>query len=88
MPRIVHGTLTAATVATVTLDADYANVEVRNRGTDEIFFTVDGTDPTVEGADTEVVPGNSAHQVPALQRNTTDVKMISSGTPKYTVRGL
>lgn len=88
MPRIVHGVLAANTVATVTLTSDHANVEVVNRGTDEIFFTVDGPAPTIDGADVEIVPGSSALQVAAPAKDATDVRMISAGAPKYTVRGV
>ena len=88
MPRIQHGTLVAATVATVTLDSDHSNVEILNRGTDEIFFTVDGAAPTVDGNDVEIVPGGSALQVAAPKKGATVVRLISTGTPKYSVRGL
>jgi hypothetical protein len=84
-----HAQLVAATIDTVTLDSDYARVEVINRdGTAEIFFTVDGGDPTVLGDNTHVVPASiSKTTVHAFKKATTVVRLISSGTPKYTVRG-
>jgi hypothetical protein len=47
---IRHGVLTGATVHEVDLSGDHKSVEVLNRtGTAEIFFTVDGPNPTVAG---------------------------------------
>lgn len=90
--RIKHGTLAADTADVITLDGDYRQVEVVNRdGVAEIFFTVDGPDPAVEGDNNHmlpaaiggvVVPANEALGYP------TQVKLISSGAPRYTVRGM
>jgi len=90
MPRIVHGTLVAATVTTVTLDSDHNSVEVMNRsGSAEIFFTVDGTNPTVGGNDCDVLPAAiNSIEAPAFKKGATVVKLISSGTPTFSVRGL
>lgn len=85
-----HQTLAASTVDTVTLTADFNAVEVLNRGTSgDIYFTVDGvTVPTVGGAGTYVVqPGMSLIVDPATSANTV-VKLISSGTPAYSVTGI
>jgi hypothetical protein len=85
-------TLTADTVATFTLDADYRVVEVLNGdGAAEVFFTVDlDLDPTVDGADCYYLPAAiGALGVPARVRaGATVVKCISSGTPKVAVRGI
>jgi hypothetical protein len=86
-----HGTLVAATVTTVTLGtakADSEQVEVLNRdGAAEIYFTVDGTTPTVAGDDTEMLPASiGSVRVIASTSGQAVVKLISSGTPKYTVR--
>lgn len=89
MAEIEHGTLVANTLATVTLDRDFAKVEVLNRdGAAEIFFTVDGAAPTVEGDDCQVLPAAiGALELLARETGQTIVRLISSGTPKYSVRG-
>lgn len=89
MAEIEHGTLVANTMATVTLDHDFAQVEVLNRdGAAEIFFTVDGPAPVIEADDCQCLPAAiGALQLPASVGNQTVVRLISSGTPKYSVRG-
>lgn len=84
-----HQTLTANTVDTVTLDGDYDTVEVFNRGsTGDIYFRVDGTAPTVGGAGSFIVtPGMSLIVDPPTSGNSV-VKLISSGTPPYSVTGV
>lgn len=83
-----HGTLTASTVATVTVSGDYRTVDVWNlTGTAAIYFTLDGSTPTVQGNDTFVVPaavGSVRLLSPAVDTALT-VKLISSGTPSYSV---
>lgn len=92
MAHIKHGTLTADTVATVTLDTDALRIEVVNRdGADEIYFLVDpgSTNPTVHGDDCEVLPAViTAQTCRSRASGVSVVKMISSGTPKYTVRAV
>lgn len=93
MASIVHGTLVANTMTTVTLTANHNEVEVIHRGgagAADIFFTVDGANPTVNGEDTDVAPNGVGQrtQVGAYKKQNTVVKLISSGTPAYTVRGL
>jgi hypothetical protein len=97
MPRgrkhaeVEHGTLVAATVTTLTFAQNYAWVEVLNRsaGGDDIFFLVDpgATNPTVGGDDTYVVEavGITQAEVPSTAGTATTVKLISAGTPDYTV---
>lgn len=90
--RVISATLTATTVDTVTLDADYTAVEVLSRnGAAEIWFTTDtGIAPTVGGANCDVLPAAigslivdaSAYGTPTV------VKLISAGAPTYTVKGL
>ena len=90
-PDSAYGTLTASTIATVTLARDREWVEVLNRnGAAEIFFTVDGSNPTVAGAGTFCVPAiaGAAVKVAAPEAATTSVKLISSGIPTYGVLGL
>jgi hypothetical protein len=88
-------TLTAATVDTVTFagtdnQADKTAVRVWNdTGAVAIFFTLDGTDPTVAGAKTYRVPAvaGACTEVVPLGATATTVKLISSGTPTYSVEG-
>lgn len=90
--RIISATLVANIVDTVTLDADYTAVEILNRdGSAEIFATTDGgPTPTVGGPGCDVLPAAigaltvdaSAFGAPTV------VKLISAGTPTYTVKGL
>jgi hypothetical protein len=84
----VHRTLAAATVDRLTFGGNFGQVEVLNRsGAAEIYFTVDGADPTVGGSSTHVLPATiSALVVRSGGRANTTVKLISSGTPTYSVR--
>jgi hypothetical protein len=90
--RIKHATLVAATMDTVTLDGDYKQVEVVARdAVSEIYFTVDGPNPTVLGDNTHVLPqaiGRVTVPASAAPGTPTIVKLISAGVPKYSVRGL
>ena len=98
MAQRVHGTLTAATVATATVTApaetgtrnlrSLRHVEVLNRGpSGDIFFTVDGTTPVVNAADTYVVLPGGGVEVDVPGADTITVKLISAGTPAYSVGG-
>lgn len=95
MPAIKakHGTLVAATVATVTFAKDYPVVMVTHRSpsnTNPIYFTVDGSTPTAAGDDTFVVmPGGWRSVVASTDQadSSTVVKLISAGTPDYSVEG-
>jgi hypothetical protein len=84
-----HITLTANTAATVTLDDDYDNVEVINvDGAAALYFTIDGSTPTVAGNGTIVLPaaiGGLSYQPYGATVST--VKAISTGTPRISVRG-
>lgn len=85
--RIKSGTVSGVT--SVTLDQAYSRVEVLNRdATNEIFFTVDGTTPTVDGDNCFCVTAKGALEVPCNVNAVTVVKMINSaGTPKYSLIG-
>lgn len=85
-------TLTASTVDTVTFPADLEMVEVIGDGSADIFVTVDGTTPTVDGATTFIVPAGAVgvRRIATNWENRkaaagTAVKLISSGTPVYSV---
>lgn len=85
-------TLVADTVSTQTLDGDYNRVEVLSvDGASAVYFTIGGATPTVGGASCFVLPA----AIGALEVDlTTDassaavIKLISSGTPKVSVRGV
>ena len=83
-------TLVAATADTVTFANDLRTVEVVSNGTADIFVTVDGSTPTVAGANTYILPAGaiSVREMPSALGGVTVVKLISSGTPTYSVAGL
>lgn len=81
--------LVASTADTVTIDRDCNEVEVIADGSADLYFTVDGTTPTVAGQNTHRLPtgavGRRTVVVPTA--GDTVVKLISSGTPRYSVSG-
>jgi hypothetical protein len=82
-----HVTLVAATPQTVTVDGGFGWIEVVNTGTGNVYFTVDGSVPTVGGDDTWVaVPGFSSVLENVDRAGTVDVKLISAGTPTVSVQ--
>lgn len=85
-----HFTLTANTPTTATFDVDYAAVEVLNvDGSAEVYFTADGTAPTIGGTGCHVLPAAiGAVEVRVNMDGPTVVKLISTGTPKVSVRTL
>lgn len=101
MAQIVSTTLVASTVFEAQL-ACPNGLEITNRdGTAEVFVSINGMDPTVGGADCYVVPAAIGRVVwGATELNVEDgpvdsaqpgvllpVRLISTGTPKVTVRG-
>lgn len=85
-----HATLVAATVDTVNLSRESALLEVLNRnGAGELYFTTDGSTPTVAGAETKVVPAQAGASL-VLRRpvGATVVKLISSAAVSYSVTGV
>ncbi len=94
MPFVRHGTLVATTVTVVDLPANKLDtVEVANiDGIAAIYFIVTDVHntsavPTVGGNDCEVLPAAMcALSVGAPDSAPVRVKMISAGTPKYSVR--
>lgn len=98
--RAAHAkTLVAATVDTVTFPAgDPASpgwarqpkkIKVISDGTADIYFTVDGSAPTVAGAKTYRIQSVAGSETATLNDgNPNDavvVKLISAATPKYSV---
>lgn len=84
-----HAVLAANTIDTVTLtNTQTDEVEIVNRtGTAEIYFTTDGTDPTIGGANTNVLPAAMCSIVVGVRRSASGavVKLLSAGTPAYSV---
>lgn len=89
-----HGTLTAATVATVTLTypavCRIRALEVLNAdGAADIYATIDGSEPATAGS------GTNTHRLPAvigsitwnvpINSVTSVVKLLSASTPQYSV---
>jgi hypothetical protein len=84
-----HGTLTASAVDTVTLSRPTGQVKVINRlGTSEIFYTLDGTAPTVNGDCYVVVATAGAYDIRPNRINNQNaqvVNLISAGAMTYSV---
>lgn len=80
-------TLTAATVDTVTFDDDVDTVEVLSHdGAAAVYFTVDGSTPTVAGKGCWMLPAAaSSATVDVGTAGDTVVKLISAGTPKVSI---
>ena len=98
MAHAVSGTLVASTVATVNLDQPYNRITVVNEdNTAVIFFRIDGTNPSessgVGGNDSYAVNPHTTVTIPGLEGGPTStnanaqVRLISHGTPAYTVEG-
>lgn len=83
-------TLVAATVSTITFTRDWNVVEVLNvDGAEAVYFSVDGSTPTVKGEGFHVLPkGTSSAEVGVSSEGGTVVKLISAGTPTVSVRGV
>jgi hypothetical protein len=101
---VQHVTLVAATVTTLTLvvaepagevlsfaPAARTHVEVTSvDGAGVVYFTTDGTVPTIGGANCHVLPAAicSLEVLDETAGATAVVKLISAGTPQVSVRGL
>ena len=85
MPTTRHGTLVADTVTTETLDGDYAHAAVFNRDTSaDIWVRLDKqADPAVEADDSYVVPAGMRRVFEVTTAGATEVRLLSTGTPKY-----
>lgn len=81
--------LAAGVVDTVTFAQDVSVLEVWGDGTAAVYFTVDGSVPVVGGGGTFELPagGASVRTVGASGASAPVVKLISGGTPKYSVAG-
>jgi hypothetical protein len=87
--RSKHATLVANTVDTVPFSTKPKSIEVRNRDASAfIFFRTDGTAPTVNGDDTDLLGPGERLEVDATNIEPPQVQLISSGTPAYSVRAI
>lgn len=82
-------TLVASTVDTVEF-ADYLPaVEVTSNGTAAIYFTIDGSTPTVGGAECYELPALASVRTVDIpnssERPATVIKLISAAMPTYSV---
>lgn len=81
-------TLTANTADTVTFLADALSIEVMTDGTAAVYVTVDGTTPTISGANTFKLPAVGSWNTLTLSvpnEGAPVVKLLSAGTPVYSV---
>lgn len=82
-----HGTA-GGSVTTLTFAGDHFVITVFSRSataTDVIYYTIDGTTPTVGGANTYVVTPAMSQTIDARGVNAPVVKLISNATPGYSV---
>jgi hypothetical protein len=77
--------LTASTVDTVTFHDTPRFVEIVTDGTAAIYVTVDGSVPTVSGPNTYKLPASASLRVIPHAHAGQPVKLISTGTPTYSV---
>jgi hypothetical protein len=78
----------ASTVDSVTFAEDVQEVEIISDGAAALYVTVDGSTPTVAGANTWILPAGAltTRTLRAQVGNSgTVVKLISSGAPTYSV---
>lgn len=74
---------------TVTLNGDYDNVETINRAASgDIYWTVDGTTPTIGAAGTYIVRAGEALTVPVPTSGNTVVKLVGTASCAYSVTGV
>lgn len=80
-----HGTLTASAVSTVTMSANVQTIIVKIHGSGYANVTFNGDAPTVDGNNTARVDAGGALHYASNEFAVESVKLISSGTPGYSV---
>lgn len=85
-----HLTLSANLASVVTFEQDYDRIEILNvDGAAAVYFRVGQTDPTVAGTGSQVLPAAiGSIEVDVTTSGPTEVRLISAGTPKVSVRGV
>jgi len=78
-------TLVASTVDTVTFAAQVEQIKIWTDGTAAVYFTVDGTTPTVSGSHCFKIPATVLSETVNVQTMAPTVKLVSAGTPVYSV---
>lgn len=84
-----HATLAANTVATFTFAANGGQIVVLNRdGAAEIYFRSDGVDPVIGADGCDVLPAaiGAAVTIDGTKGQNSEIRLISAGTPKVTVK--
>jgi hypothetical protein len=82
-------TLVASAVHTVVFEGDPDAVEIDSDGAAAVSLTLDGTVPTVAGANCEHLPAGACARRYTLNRGAPHtIKLISAGTPKINVAGV
>ncbi|MET8278271.1 hypothetical protein [Micromonospora sp. NPDC005174] len=88
MANVQHATLVANTVTSLTFATNGGRVEVLNAdGAADVYFRADGVNPTVGGTNCHLLPAvvNSL-EVADESTGDTNVRLISAGTPRVSVR--
>lgn len=85
-----HVQLTAGVVAPVIFEQDYDRIEIVNvTGSAAVYFRVGQTDPGVEVTGSNVLPAAiGSVEMDVTTSGGTEVRLISVGTPKVSVRGV
>lgn len=81
--------LSTSTVETVTFTDNVSAVQIISDGTAAVYYTTDGSTPTVGGANCYLIPAAVCVEERAMPQQGTDaIKLISSGTPTLSVQRL
>lgn len=80
--------MVAGQVDTVTFTDNIAAVSILPDGTADVFYTLDGSTPAVNGASSLRIPAGAFVEDALLpeKRSGDQVKIVSAGTPKVSVQ--